>query len=271
MTLEDKAGELLVHSAGTLLTIDKQSGLIRSWQSNGDNLIVSGPILNLGEQRRYQGEHSNKLPCLQSREAPLLKNVSVTSSPTNNAQAALITVAGDVYLVESAERQGRLVYTLVVQPNAQINVNWKLTWQAADHAAFELGMKMLAPAAMNTLSWSREGQWTGIRRIYWRGGGPRQQHGSLVPVRQTGCALGVAGRGRTFRAGRVERRFAAAHARVVRGRGHDFFLSSAVAPPRDFSTGLLEAYQITLVKGGSLGRRLQAAVHARRALAGGYK
>jgi beta-galactosidase len=253
--MEDRPNQLLVHAGGAVLVIDKQTGLISSWRAQGQNLIESGPILNLGEGRAYHGEHNwnGNMPYLQSKQAPLLKNVSVKTGPGSDG-AVLVTISGDVYLAESPDLKGQLIYTLGVHPEALIDVDWKLNWNSADCRLFELGMKILTPSSLDKLSWSREGLWTDY------------------PSESISAAAGTVGSGDlSFRCTKRDAHWAwlsgnqapglaaveagsPLHVRARQDEGNTvFFLSCAIAPPPDFSTGLLSEYMVVLKKGETVG------------------
>jgi beta-galactosidase len=252
--MEDRPNQLLVHAGGADLAIDKQTGLISSWRAQGQNLISSGPILNLGEGRAYHGEHNwQKNSFLQTAQPPLLKNVSVKTGPGSDG-GVLVTISGDVYLAESPEAKGELIYSLRVHPEAKIDVDWKLNWNSVDCRLFELGMKILTPATLDKLTWSREGLWTDY------------------PSGSIGAAAGTVGSGDlSFRCTKRDAHWAwlsgkqppglaaveagsPLHVRARQEKDNTvFFLSSAIAPPADFSTGLLSEYLIVLKKGGTTG------------------
>jgi hypothetical protein len=73
---------------------------------------------------------------------------------------ARIDVTTDVYLAGSDELKGQLNYTLVVGPDAQADLSWKLAWKAADATAREAGLKFLLPAAADRMSWFADSFWT---------------------------------------------------------------------------------------------------------------
>jgi len=154
-----------------------------------------------------------------------------------------------VYIAESTELQGQAVYTLRVHPDAQVDVDWKLTWKNAECLCFELGVKMMVPHGADSLRWSRETLWTDY------------------PAGHIGAPEGTAVRGDlSFGCTKRDIRWASLsgkqpfgltvleggsplHIRTGQEAGNtQFFLSSTVAPPVCFSTGLAREYQGVLKK-----------------------
>ncbi len=245
--LKDAPQELQIAAAGTVLTLDKTTGTIRSWKKGGEDIVTGGPTLNLGEARVDTGEHDSK-NFIGSKEPPQLRNVTVTSALKGDT--AHVEVAGDVYLVESPEPKGRLVYTLDVHPDAQADLGWKLAWQAPDAKAWELGMKLRLPKTLDRMTWSRQGLWT------------------EYPPQHIGAADGTAtSQDLTFRCTKRDARWMLMSGQGagglavlktddplhVRGRADadstTAFLSSAVPPPYDFSTYLVPDLLVHLKTG----------------------
>ena len=68
LALQDKADEVRIESADMQIVLDKKSGQLRFWRSGNRDLLVGGPILNLGEARQTTGEtRREKLRGKQSR------------------------------------------------------------------------------------------------------------------------------------------------------------------------------------------------------------
>lgn len=252
VTMVDGANQLTVSAAGTRLVIDKATGLIQWGQTGGQTLVTSGPILNLGEGRHNGGDHGAK-NFLDSKTPPQIKNAVVTGTTDNGT--AHISVTGDVFLPISPDPEGRLTYTLAVQPDAQIDVHWSMTWQAADANAWELGLKFLLPPTLDRLTWSRHGLWT------------EYPPGHIGADDGTADAKDVAfrstkrdARWAALSSGKSGPRLAALHTNAplhVRARtdvtGTTLFLSTAVSVPYDFSTGLRPDLLIHLKNGETVG------------------
>jgi beta-galactosidase/beta-glucuronidase len=165
LRLSETAQNVEVQTAGTRLLLDKRTGQIASWRAGDQDVVLAGPILNLGELipgpaagGRAGGRGTPPPPTIISTQAPQYRNSAVTARM--DGANARIEVTSDVYLAGSDELKGQLNYTLVVSPDAQADVSWKLTWKAADATAREAGLKFLLPAAADRMSWFADSFWT---------------------------------------------------------------------------------------------------------------
>jgi beta-galactosidase len=166
--LSETDKKVLVQVAGTKLTVDKQTGQISSWRAAGQNLVIGGPILNLGEDmeggrssgRRGQGSAGRRgdPPLISSSQPPQLKNAAVKAKM--EGAVAKISVTADVYLAGKNELKGQLTYTFEIGADAQANVAWNLLWKAPIASASETGLKFLLPANTDTMSWFCDSLWT---------------------------------------------------------------------------------------------------------------
>jgi beta-galactosidase/beta-glucuronidase len=157
--LSDTDSNIVVQSAGTTLVFDKRAAQIASWRAGDQDVVLAGPILNLGESLTNSGPRAGggggrgrgPAPAVSSAQAPQFRNPVVAARMDgDNAKIDVIT---DVYLAGSDELKGRLTYTLVIGPDAQADVAWNLDWQAADATAREAGLKFLLPATARRMSW----------------------------------------------------------------------------------------------------------------------
>jgi hypothetical protein len=146
------------------LVLDKRTGQIASWRAGDRDLVLAGPILNIGESIPGSigrgvgiGGRMRTTP-VSSTQPPQLRNPVVTAR-MNGANARL-EVTSDVYLTGFDGAVAQLNYTLDIGPDAQADLSWKLAWKAAEAAAREAGLKFLLPAASDRMSWSSDGLWT---------------------------------------------------------------------------------------------------------------
>jgi beta-galactosidase len=167
--LSETEPAVVVETAGTRLQMHKQTGQIISWRAGDQDVVIGGPILNLGEglfggarsgrggggggggRGRGGGPISNSQP-------PKLTNVVVTA--TMDGAVAKISVTADVFLAGSDELKGQLHYTLDVGADAQADVAWNLVWKGTNATALEAGLKFLLPAAADRMSWLSDNRWT---------------------------------------------------------------------------------------------------------------
>ena len=137
VNLSETEDNVLVQVAGTEFKVDKNTGQINSWRAGGHELLISGPILNLGEDlgggknsgRRGQGSGGRRgsPPEISSSQPPRLMNAIVTAKM--DGAVAKISVTADVYLAGSKELKGQLTYNFDIGADAQANVVWNFTWK----------------------------------------------------------------------------------------------------------------------------------------------
>jgi beta-galactosidase len=272
--LSETNQSVIVETAGTRLSLDKQTGQITSWQVGDQNLVTGGPILNLGEglfggapnwrspgdggegRRRGSGPISNSQP-------PILTNAVVTA--IMDGAVAKISVTADVYLAGSDELKGQLNYTLDVGAAAQADVAWNLVWKGTNATALEAGLKFLLPAAMDRMSWLSESRWTEYppghignptgsitrkdisfrsskRDVHWMALSDGGNY-SLVAL-GTGKPLHARGR--------------------VETNGIMLFLSSAIGVSRDYGSSAMPGYDIKLTPDSPIGGAFRLRVAANK-------
>src|SRR5271157_1176247 len=151
-----------VQSAGTRLVFDKRTGQIASWRAGDADVVLAGPILNLGESipgSERVGPGGRRAPAaISSAQPPQLRNSVVTAGMDGGS--ARLEVTSDVYLAGSDELKAQLSYTLTIGPDAQTDLSWSLAWKAADATAREAGLKFVLPAAADRMSWFSDAFWT---------------------------------------------------------------------------------------------------------------
>jgi hypothetical protein len=250
--LSETGPNVVVEAAGTRLALSKQTGQILSWRAGEQQLVIGGPILNLGEGLWGGGAARGRNGPISNRQPPILTNAVVTA--TMDGAVAKISVTTDVYLAGTNELKGQLHYTLAIGADAQADVAWNLLWKGINATALEAGLKFLLPAATDRMSWLSESLWTEYppghignptgsvtskdvsfrstkRNVHWMtlsGGGKF----CLVAL-HTGQPLHARGR--------------------VDANGTMLFLSSAIGVPSDFSANALPGYDIRLTPDNSIG------------------
>jgi hypothetical protein len=156
--------DVVVETAGTRLELDKRTGQIASWRAGDRDVVLAGPILNIGESIPGSigrgvgiGGRMRTTP-VSSTQPPQYRNPVVTAR-MNGANARL-EVTSEVYLTGFDGAVAQLNYTLDIGPDAQADLSWKLVWKAADAAAKEAGLKFLLPATTDRISWFSDSLWT---------------------------------------------------------------------------------------------------------------
>ena len=76
LTTQDGADVLRVSSDLQEIVFDKHTGTIRSWRVGGHNLLVGGPILNLGEAKA-----GNERGYFRSSQPPVTMGAQIISAP----------------------------------------------------------------------------------------------------------------------------------------------------------------------------------------------
>jgi hypothetical protein len=152
-----------VQTAGTQLVLDKRTGQIASWRAGGQDIVLGGPILNLGESisgaaPRGGGGGRGAAAAAPVSSAPQFRNPVVKAK--RDGDNADLEVTTDIYLAGSEEPKAQLTYTLTINSDAQVYLSWNLAWKAAAASAREAGLKFLLPAAADHMSWSCDGLWT---------------------------------------------------------------------------------------------------------------
>jgi hypothetical protein len=256
---------VLAQTAGTELTVDKHTGQISSWRADGQDIVIGGPILNLGEGlgggrtvgRRGGGGGGRRgggPPAISSRQPPQLTNAVVTAKM--DGPAASISVTADVFLVGSDERQGQITYTLDIGADARANIEWNLAWKGTNASAVEAGLKFLLPAAMDTMSWSCDSRWTEYPadHIGKPGGTVTSRDISFRSSKHDVHWMSLSGAGKySLVALRSDNNPLSARARADTN-GTTLFLTSAIAGPAgELSLSSVPGYEIRLTPDHSIG------------------
>jgi beta-galactosidase len=252
--LSETNQSVVVEAAGTRLSLDKQTGQITSWRAGDQEIVIGGPILNLGEglfggargggggggegRRRGSGPISNSQP-------PILTNAVVTA--TMNDALAKISVTADVYLAGSDELKGQLNYTLDISADAQADVAWNLAWKGTNATALEAGLKFLLPAAMDRMSWLSESRWTEYPpgHIGNPTGSITSQDISFRSSKRDVHWLALSGGGNYSLVALGSDKPLHARGRVETN-GIMLFLSSAIGVSRDYGSSAMPGYDIKL-------------------------
>ena len=150
LTTQDSATILRVGNRAQEIRFDKASGTIRSWRVGNRNVLVGGPIVNLGgaKELRENGYFRAKMP-------PVTKDAQVTATPGING-AVRVSVVSKLQNGDDGAELGNLTCTYDIAPNMEMRVAWKLDWTAADEHLWESGLKLSVPTAFSQMRWSRE-------------------------------------------------------------------------------------------------------------------
>jgi beta-galactosidase/beta-glucuronidase len=168
LKLTEAGAGYVIEAAGTRLEVSKLTGQIVSWRAGDQDLVIGGPILNLGEKLLAGtrggrgggggGRGGRGGAPVSSAQQPRLTNAVVTAI-TDDA-VAKISVTADVYLAGSDELKGQLHYAFDIAADAQADVAWNLAWKATNATALEAGLKFLLPPDTDRMTWLRDNLWT---------------------------------------------------------------------------------------------------------------
>jgi beta-galactosidase/beta-glucuronidase len=165
VSLSETDQNFVVQAAGTELVFSKSAGQITSWRAGGRDVLLGGPILNLGDtppaaagRRGGPGGGRGRGAAPAGGSQLQCRNVVVKGGM--DGPNAKIDVTTDVYISGSDELKARLAYTIDIGPDARADVAWNLAWKAADATVHEAGLKFLLPAAADHISWFNDSRWT---------------------------------------------------------------------------------------------------------------
>lgn len=256
--LSETGPSVVVETAGTRLQFNKQTGRILSWRAGDQELVIGGPILNLGEglwggapPLREGGGRRGSAP-ISNSQPPKLTNAVVTAKM--DGAVARISVSADVYLAGSDDLKGQLHYTLAVGADAHTDIAWNLAWKGTNATALEAGLKFLLPPAMDQMSWLSENRWTEYPpdHIGNPAGSTTSNDLSFRSSKRNVHWITLSGSGKFCLVALHTDQPLHARGRVD-ANGTLLFLSSAIGVSSDYSANALPGYAIHLTSGNSVG------------------
>lgn len=246
LTSQDNADTLRVANNVQEIVFDQHTGNIRSWRVHGQELVVGGPILNLGEALASREKSFYRAP-----NPPVTVHAQVTAAPASANGAIRVSVTADVLTATGGTALGTLATSYDIKPDAEVTVKWKLDWTAKNENLWEEGLKIALPAGMTHMRWLRDAYFTDYPAghigeplgdcqadsIQFRASKRKLQWLTLTDRAGVGVALlPVAGTPLTGRA----------HASAADGT--ILFASREVAGPRDFSGSWVADHDIKASK-----------------------
>jgi len=154
LKVDDRAEALEVSNNAQRIVFDKRTGQVRQWKVGGrDRLRGGGPYLNLGEAKTARGDHYYR-----AKRSPVTDSATVTAR-TDAYGNVHVTSVGAVQ-GEAKASLGMLIVEYTIRRSAEIGVEWKLDWTAADINLWEIGLCLPLPVQSNRQSWSRESYFT---------------------------------------------------------------------------------------------------------------
>ena len=160
LTCQSSGDSLRVTNNLQEITFDKLTGNIQSWRVYGQDRLIGGPILNLGEAKA-SGERgfyrANQPPVTTGAQ---LTRIFLKVAPVGTEGDVRLTVTADVLKAAGGAPLGTLITTYDIQPDAEVTVNWSLDWSAAQTNLWEAGLKLALPGSFTQMSWFRDSYFT---------------------------------------------------------------------------------------------------------------
>ena len=247
LTVQDSAETLNISSALQQIRFDKSSGLIRSWRVHGKDIMIGGPIMNLGE-----GKAGRERNFYRSAQPPVTEGAEVTALTGADGNVRVLA-RSSLLAGKAGATLGSFTCIYNIKPDAEITVNWDLVWSAPDINLWEEGLKFTLPTSFTRMRWLRDSYFTDYpaghmgeplgscrsNDVRFRASKRSLRWLTLTNAAGAGIALlsrddPLVGRGAPGAAGTT------------------LFASREVAGPRDFSGAWVSDHDIRAVKGRAL-------------------
>ena len=116
MTAQDAPDTLSVSNSIQQVTFDKHTGTLQSWRVNGQDVLLGGPTLNLGE-----GKAGSEGGMYRAKQPPVTTDAQVSATPGKGG-AMRVSVTSTVLASPGGATLGTLVSTYDLKPNAEMTV-----------------------------------------------------------------------------------------------------------------------------------------------------
>jgi hypothetical protein len=155
LSSQDGADTLRVVNSLQEIVFDKHAGTIQSWRVHGKEIVVGGPILNLGEAKASDEKSFYRAP-----NPPVTDSAQVTLAPASADGTIRVSVIAKVLAATGGTLLGTVTSTYNIKPDAEVNVNWNLDWSTTNKDLWEEGLKISVPATLAHMSWLRDSCFT---------------------------------------------------------------------------------------------------------------
>ncbi len=155
LSSQDGADTLRVVNNLQEIIFDKRTGDIRSWRVHGKDIVVGGPILNLGEAKA-----SGEKLFYRAQNPPVTDHAQVTAAAASADGTIRVSVTANVLSATGGIPLGLLTATYDIKPDAEVALNWNLVWSAGNTNLWEEGLKISLPADMTHMRWLRDSYFT---------------------------------------------------------------------------------------------------------------
>ncbi len=154
LTVQDGADTLTVRNSLQQVAFDKHTGTIQSWRVNGQDLLLGGPTLNLGE-----GKAGSERGMYRAKQPPVTTDAHVSATPGAGG-AMHVVISSTVLAAAGGSALGTLVSTYDFTPDAQMTVVWTLNWTAPATELWEEGVRFSLPPTLTQMAWQRDSYFT---------------------------------------------------------------------------------------------------------------
>jgi hypothetical protein len=148
---------VIVENNKCQIVFNRAQGQLQTWSAVGRDLIVGGPVLNLGNlylmtnDPQHEEEDTDQL--LHWNDSPGVQAARVLAGKSWDDAWVVTTSTVRADKAERSLGQLRVVYD--INPAGGATVHWTLFWDTESCIATELGIKFLVPKDLDQMSWSR--------------------------------------------------------------------------------------------------------------------
>ena len=154
LTTQNGPDTLTIGSSVQQIAFDTHAGTFRFWRVHGRDVLLGGPILNLGEAKA-----GSERGMYRSKQPPVTTDARVVATPGADG-AAHVVVTSTVLAAAGGSTLGTLTTTYDLKPDAEIRIAWTLHWAAPDIDLWEEGVRFTLPAGMTRMAWQRDSYFT---------------------------------------------------------------------------------------------------------------
>ena len=154
LTMQNGPDTLTVSNSVQQIAFDTHTGTLRAWRVNGRDVLLGGPILNLGEAKA-----GSERGMYHAKQPPITNDAHVMATPGAGG-AIHVAVTSTVLATAGGPTLGTLTTTYDLKPDAEMRVAWTLNWTALGIGLWEEGVRFLLPPGMTRTVWLRDSYFT---------------------------------------------------------------------------------------------------------------
>jgi hypothetical protein len=151
LKVQDEGTQYEITNNDQIIDISKSSGQITRWSIGTQSPLLSGPVLNLGQNHGGIDQFGQSTKdFVNSTNLITLPNPSIHIVP----QASYTNVLETFSLTNaSGAPVGAENVAYAISADSQIVVSWSIDWSGPDTHAFECGMGFTVSPILHTMSW----------------------------------------------------------------------------------------------------------------------